>query len=147
MDIEFRKALPDDLPAMLPLIQLLNVDDEPELDLDEARQILMRFSAYPSYSIYLALQADQVVGFFELLIMDNLAHHGRPSAVIEDVVVHPEWQGKGVGAQMLQFALEVCRAAGCYKLNLSSKTTRSGAHQFYRNLGFEQYGYCFALQI
>ena len=36
-----------------------------------------------------------------------------------------------------------CRAAGCYKLTLSSNIARQGAHAFYDSLGFERHGYSF----
>jgi GNAT superfamily N-acetyltransferase len=48
--------------------------------------------------------------------MDNLAHMGMPSGLIEDVVVKPEWQGKGIGKRMMQYALERCREYSCYKV-------------------------------
>jgi len=46
---------------------------------------------------------------------------------------------------MMAHALEECRRAGCYKLALSSKVKRDGAHRFYESLGFERHGYSFAV--
>ena len=44
---------------------------------------------------------------------------------------------------MMRFALDRCRAKGCYKLALSSNAKRERAHAFYESLGFERHGYSF----
>jgi GNAT superfamily N-acetyltransferase len=75
--------------------------------------------------------------------MDNLAHLGVPSAIIEDVAVDPEWQGRGVGKTMMQYALKMAGRKGCYRVMLSSSLKRERAHTFYEALGFERHGYSF----
>jgi GNAT superfamily N-acetyltransferase len=87
------------------------------------------------------------VGTFALLIMDNLAHLGAPSAIIEDVAVDPDWQGHGVGKAMMEHALTICRERGCYKAALSSNLRRKRAHAFYDALGFERHGYSFRVSM
>ena len=79
--------------------------------------------------------------------MDNLAHLGTPSAVIEDVPVDPALQGRGIGREMMQFALELAAANGCYKATLSSNLKRGRAHSFYESLGFERHGYSFRIDV
>ena len=44
---------------------------------------------------------------------------------------------------MMEFALDLCRAKGCYKLMLSSNAKRKRAHAFYESLGFERHGLSF----
>ncbi len=77
--------------------------------------------------------------------MDNLAHNGAPSAIIEDVAVDPGWQGRGIGKQMMQYAMKLCRDKGCYKAALSSNLKREKAHAFYESLGFERHGYSYRI--
>lgn len=91
--------------------------------------------------------ADRIVGTFELLIMDNLAHRGQPSGVVEDVVVDSGLQSKGIGRLMMAFAMEICRKKGCYKMTLSSNLKRERAHQFYESLGFKKHGYSYLVEI
>ena len=55
---------------------------------------------------------------------------GTPSAIVEDVVVAQDQQGRGIGRQMMAHALQQARDAGCYKLALSSNARRKGAHAF-----------------
>ena len=74
-----------------------------------------RMASYPDYKVYTAEADGEIVGTFALAIMDNLAHMGAPSGLIEDVVVKEECRGLGIGKKMMLFALERCREAGCYK--------------------------------
>lgn len=145
--IEIRKATEADLPAILGLYQEPGLDDPEVLDLEEARRIFTRQAQYPDYAVYVAAEGGRVIGTFALLIMDNLAHLGAPSGVVEDVVVHPDRRGQGIGRQMMEFAMQKCREAGCYKLALSSNLKRSRAHQFYDSLGFQRHGYSFVVQL
>ena len=140
--VEIRPARREDLAAILALYADLETDGK-VLALPAAESILERMQRYPNYTVYIAVVEDQIVGTFELLIMDNLAHMGAPSGIVEDVVVHPAWRGRGIGKQMMLFAIEQCRQAGCYKLALSSNLKREAAHRFYEALGFQKHGYSF----
>jgi len=76
-----------------------------------------------------------------------MAHLGTPSAVIEDVGVLPEMQGKGIGKAMMVFALAKAKEKGCYKMSLSSNLRREQAHQFYESLGFKKHGFSFLMEL
>ncbi len=145
--IHIRPAVSEDIPAILGLYAQPDFDDGRVLDLDEANRLFDRFASYPDYTLYVAERAGNIVGSFALLIMDNLGHLGAPSAIVEDVVVAPEWHGNGIGEAMMQFAANRCRDKGCYKLVLSSNAKRKRAHAFYESLGFTRHGYSFCLDI
>jgi ribosomal protein S18 acetylase RimI-like enzyme len=145
--ITIRIAELADLAAVLQIYAQPAVDDGDTLPADAARALFQKFSAYPSYHLYVACLDTDVVGSFALLVMDNLAHLGRPSAVVEDVAVDPQFQRRGVGRQMIEFAMEQAKAAGCYKLTLSAATHRREAHEFYESLGFDCHGYSFHVSL
>jgi GNAT superfamily N-acetyltransferase len=146
VNLEIRAATEVDLPLILALY--VDVEDGgPVLSIEEARSIFVRIKKYPDYKIYVAMLDGSIIGTFELLIMDNLAHMGAPSGVLEDVVVHRDWRGKGVGKQMVRFAVDRCRERGCYKLALSTNLKREAAHRFYDGLGFQRHGYSFVVEL
>jgi len=138
-----RIATREDLPAVLDLYRQAGLDRNGGMTPTEANAVFMRFAAYPSYKLYVACLGERVVGTFALLIMDNLAHHGTPSGIVEDVAVNPETQGRGIGKAMMRFARDICRSKGCYKLSLTSNQVRESAHAFYEAIGFERHGYSF----
>jgi GNAT superfamily N-acetyltransferase len=145
--IAIRVAAAADLPAVLQIYAQPAVDDGETLPADTAQALLQKFAAYPSYRLYVACLGSEVIGTFALLIMDNLAHLGRPSAIVEDLAVDPRFQRRGVGRRMIEFALAQARAAGCYKLTLSAAAHRREAHEFYESLGFECHGYSFHVAL
>lgn len=141
--IEVRTATEADLPSVLELYSQSDFDDGNVLQLDQAREIWQRFSAYPSYKLWVAELDSKIVGTFTLLIMDNLGHLGTPSSIVEDVAVHPEYQSQGIGRLMITVAIEEAKRAGCYKLSLSSNLKRHSAHHFYESLGFQKHGFSY----
>ena len=144
-----RRAELPDLPAILALYAQPGMNDGQVISLDAATTIWQRMATYPDYSLYAATTVDDqsLVGTFALLVMDNLAHGGAPSAILEDVCVDERRRRRGIGRAMMVFAMERARAAGCYKLTLSSNQARAGAHAFYRALGFEQHGVSFLVRL
>lgn len=145
MTVTIREAMENDLSCLLPLYVQLGLDNGTVLRLDGALSILRRLKTYPDYRLYGAFSENHPVGVFALLIMDNLGHTGQPSAVLEDIIVDERFRGKGIGKQMIDYALRMALAKNCYKLSLSSNRQRTGAHRFYENLGFEKHGVSFAV--
>jgi GNAT superfamily N-acetyltransferase len=145
MPVFCRAASKDDIPEVLRLYAQPDLDNGNVLSLPDAERHLERLADYPDYKIYVALCGTQLVGTFALLIMENLAHMGASSAIIEDFAVDPEWQQRGIGTQMMQYAMRLCRDKGCYKAALSSNLKREKAHEFYESLGFERHGYSYRI--
>ena len=145
--IRIRAASSADLGTVLALYRALETGAEVGLDQAGAKRIFARMNQYPDYHLYVAEEEGEILGAFALLIMDNLAHSGAPSGVVEDVVVRADQRGRGIGKRMMEFALERCREAGCYKMTLSSNLQREQAHRFYDSLGFERHGYSFRVLL
>jgi GNAT superfamily N-acetyltransferase len=146
-NISIRKATEDDLLKILDLYSGIENETSNVLDLVSARKQFQKIRSYPNYSVYVAEKDGEIVGTFELLIMDNLAHSGKPSAIVEDVVVNEQNRNGGIGRIMMQFAMEQCKKYGCYKLMLSSNLSRERAHKFYDDLGFTRHGYSFIVNL
>jgi GNAT superfamily N-acetyltransferase len=145
--VHIREAVEADLPALLELYRQLGQDSGEVLPLPRAARLFARIRAYPDYHIYVAEADGQVVGTLALLIMDNLAHLGAPSGVLEDMVVHEARRGQGIGKALVRFALDLCRQKGCYKLALTSNQHRDAAHRFYESLGFAHHGYSYLVRL
>lgn len=145
MDLRIRAARAEDLPRLVELSSVLDVGPEPALDVDRARRQFAELTSRPQHRIYVAEHCLQIVGTFAMVFVGGLAHGGRDSCVIEDVVVAEEVRGAGIGTQMMRFAMDVCAEHGCYKLMLSSHVNRNKAHRFYERLGFRRHGYSFEI--
>jgi GNAT superfamily N-acetyltransferase len=147
LSISCRVAIKTDLPEILHLYSHPEMDDGKVLPLLHAEVIFERMEHYPDYKLFVAVYKEKIVGTFALLIMDNLGHRGAPSAIIEDIVVDPVYQRRGVGKTMMEYALDLAEQAGCYKAMLSSNLKRKRSHIFYESLGFRRHGYSFSISI
>ncbi|WP_293718418.1 GNAT family N-acetyltransferase [Stappia sp.] len=79
----------------------------------------------------------EIVGMFELTVLDGLSFSGRPRAQVESVHVDPSMRSRGLGARMMAFAEERARERGCVLMQLASNAQRTRAHAFYERLGYE----------
>jgi len=57
------------------------------------------------------------------------------------VAVHPEWQGRGIGRQLMEVLEDIARRRGCYKLWLQTAWAMTEAIALYKRLGYQQEGY------
>ena len=145
--MQIRTAMKTDIPAILSLYAQLEQDRENTVSLSDATEIFRRMESYPDYHIYIAEQHGEAVGTFSLAIMDNLAHLGAKSGLIEDVVVDERHRGQGIGKAMMHYAMDLCRKNSCYKACLSSNLKRESAHHFYESLGFQKHGFSFQMKL
>lgn len=146
-DLLIREAAEADLAAILRLLAQPAMDDGKVIGLERARDIFAQIRSVPDYTLYVAERETEVVGTFALLIMSNLGHLGTPSGVLEDIVVADASHGLGIGRQMVEYAIALCRTKGCYKMVLSSNLRRKDAHAFYEHLGFERHGFSYRVRL
>ena len=84
----------------------------------------------------LVAQLDgEVVGVCQLIVFRYLQARGGRCAEIESVHVHPDWRARGIGTELMEAAIARARAAGCYRVQLTSNEVRHDAHRFYERLG------------
>jgi ribosomal protein S18 acetylase RimI-like enzyme len=77
-----------------------------------------------------------VVGCLQLCIMPGLSSQGASRGLIEDVRVASRCCSRGIGEQMVQWAVAEARAKGCKLVELLTHHTRADAQRFYERLGF-----------
>ena len=138
----------DDIPTLIALYTAAGLDARGPHDEAVARGAWDRMHrAVPGVRVFIAQRAGIAVGTFTFFVLPLLAHAGAPEAIVEDVAVHPEAQGQGIGRSMMEHAMQLAREAGCYKLALSSNQRREHAHAFYERLGFARHGVSFAVEL
>jgi ribosomal protein S18 acetylase RimI-like enzyme len=77
-----------------------------------------------------------VVGCLQLCILPGLSSQGARRGLIEDVRVAAHWRSRGIGEQMVQWAVAEARSRGCKLVELMTHNTRVDAQRFYKRLGF-----------
>lgn len=126
-----------DVPQLTTLLGIL-FEQEADFTPDPARQetALRLILATPSAGrIYCARHEGRVQGMVNLLLTISTAE-GGPVAWIEDMIVHPDVRGQGVGEQLLAHAICEARLLGCTRITLLTDSTNAAAHRFYQRVGF-----------
>ncbi|AUX38715.1 acetyltransferase [Sorangium cellulosum] len=90
--------------------------------------------------------AQEIAGYaecaFEITGTDNwmneryFAKHDMRPLFVEELAVHPDYQGRGVGAFMLEQLEHLARIRGCTHLVLEVAENNIGALKFYRKRSF-----------
>jgi ribosomal protein S18 acetylase RimI-like enzyme len=92
----------------------------------------------PNFQLMVAVDAnDAVVGCLQLCIMPGLSSQGASRALIEDVRVATHCRSRGIGEQMVRWAIAEARANECKLVELLTHNTRVDAQRFYVRLGFQ----------
>lgn len=66
---------------------------------------------------------------------------------VENVVVHPQWRGRGLGAALMRHLEDRARARGSLKLTLDTYAVNRGARRFYEGLGYDPRGIHYVLDL
>jgi ribosomal protein S18 acetylase RimI-like enzyme len=93
----------------------------------------------PNIQLVVAEQGDGVVvGCLQLCILPGLSSQGASRGLIEDVRVAAQCRSRGIGEQMVQWAITEARAKHCKLVELLTHNTRVDAQRFYERLGFQR---------
>jgi ribosomal protein S18 acetylase RimI-like enzyme len=136
MEFNIRKARESDLPRIMDLYEELT-NEKTDLPEAAASDAFQEISNMPRSEFLVIEDENTVLGTLFYQVIPNLTHSARPWATIENVVVDRRYHRQGIGRKLIEYALKRCSEAGCYKIQLLSTKTRKQAHQFYRDLGFE----------
>jgi ribosomal protein S18 acetylase RimI-like enzyme len=79
----------------------------------------------------------EVVGCLQLCILPGLSSQGASRALIEDVRVASHCRSRGIGEQLVQWAVAEAQAKACKLVELLTHNTRLDAQRFYKRLGFQ----------
>jgi ribosomal protein S18 acetylase RimI-like enzyme len=77
-----------------------------------------------------------VVGCLQLCILPGLSSQGASRGLLEDVRVAKHCRSRGIGEQMVTWAVAEARARGCRLVELLTHHSRVDAQRFYERLGF-----------
>jgi ribosomal protein S18 acetylase RimI-like enzyme len=79
-----------------------------------------------------------LVGCLQLCILPGLSSQGASRGLIEDVRVASHCRSRGIGEQLVQWAVMQARDKGCVMVELLTHQTRVDAQRFYERLGFSR---------
>jgi GNAT superfamily N-acetyltransferase len=103
--------------------------------------------ADPNQMLVVAERDGRVIGTMQLSFLPGLSWKGAWRGQIEAVRIASDLRGRGLGAELIDWAVAECRARGCRMAQLTSKGDRLDAHRFYERLGWDKSHAGFKLKL
>jgi GNAT superfamily N-acetyltransferase len=137
--LSIRRATLDDLAPIVGLLMddPLGAGRENPDDLAPYARAFVALSRDPNQVLVVAERAGEVVGTLQLSLIPGLSHQGALRGQVEAVRVRVDERRTGLGTVLIEWAVEESRRRGAAMVQLTSSTSRKGAHAFYEALGFE----------
>lgn len=130
-----REVTEKDLPQLLELYLFLHETEIPAFDehlLGMWKQILED----PNHHIIVAEEGGKLVSTCVCVILPNLTRGVRPYALVENVVTHGDYRGRGYASACLAYAKELAQKENCYRLTLATGSKLESTLNFYRRAGY-----------
>ncbi len=133
-----RTATPADIPQILSFIRALaTYEREPgAVTATEADLLRDGFGPNPFYFCLIADLDGQPAGF-AFYFFNYSTWKGRPGLYLEDLFVHPEFRGLGIGKALLQRVAAIAIEKNCPRLQWEVLDWNTPAIDFYRAMGAE----------
>jgi GNAT superfamily N-acetyltransferase len=127
-----RRANAGDLDALLALFAASDVSRSAEL----AERIWAETLAREGLAVFVSDADARIVATCMLISAPNLLRGGQQHGIIENVVTHPGFQGRGHGRAVIAAALDEAWKRDCYQVLLQSARADPRVHRFYEGCGF-----------
>jgi ribosomal-protein-alanine acetyltransferase len=126
LDVIIRSATLDDLEAILDIEQRAFRKDR------FSRRQYIYLIKKASSTVYLLESGKRVAGTAIMLWRRN-SRIGR----LYNIAVHPDYQGQGMGALLMEACEEECRRRGCTAVSLEARSDNRKAIRFYDDRGYK----------
>ena len=99
--------------------------------------------------MYLYKENDTIVGAMAVTMYQGEDYHAiewakhvedNEASVIHILAVNPDYQGTGVGAEMIREAINLSVDSGMKSIRLDALASNTPAHKIYKRIGFEYRG-------
>ncbi|HEX5235299.1 MAG TPA: GNAT family N-acetyltransferase [Silvibacterium sp.] len=135
-----RPATPSDVPLILAFVRnLAEYERAPHaVTITEEEMLRDGFGPHPYYECLLA-DSDAAPAGFALFFPVYSTWEGR-SLHLEDLFVHPQFRGRGIGKSLLRHVAALAVERGCARLQWDVLDWNTPAIDFYRSIDAEMHG-------
>lgn len=141
MNLKFRQAKREDLPEIVRMLAddfLGATRERAESPLPENYvRAFKEIKADKNNQLIVAEMNDEIVGTLQITFTPSISFQGGKRATVESVRVDEKYRRRGIGKELMLWAIERARQENCFAIQLTTNDERKEAHRFYRNLGFK----------
>ena len=130
----------DSLSSIIPFLRMLN-DKIPVETLSERLEEMVK-QGYECVGVF---EGDRLVGICGLWFLTKyyVGKHVEP----DNVIIHPDYRGTGLGEQMMDWIYNYARSKGCIASELNCYVSNTGGQKFWINEGYKIIGFHFQKKL
>jgi ribosomal protein S18 acetylase RimI-like enzyme len=100
-------------------------------------QAFKAITSDPNNELVVACDGGEVIGVQQITFTPYITHQGGWRATIEGVRTKASVRGRGVGNELIKWAIKRAKERGCHIVQLTTDKQRPDALRFYERLGFK----------
>jgi len=139
--INFRIATEQDLDRIVEMLsddELGKTRERYEQSLPESYiAAFQAITSDPNNELVVAYQGNEVIDVQQITFVPYITYQGGWRATIEGVRTAPSVRGKGIGTELIKWAIHRAKERGCHLIQLTTDKQRGDALRFYERLGFK----------
>jgi GNAT superfamily N-acetyltransferase len=124
----------DELSQMLSDLFAQESDFRPDKE-KQLRGLRLIFEQPSRGRVFVLRRNGAIVGMINLLFTISTAEGGFV-ILLEDLVIHKQYQGKGYGTKLLQHAIDFAKQKNFLRITLLTDRPENVAQEFFRHHGF-----------
>lgn len=134
-----REVVKEDLNGLLTLYTHLHEKKVHVID-ESIKAVWNKILSNEDYHIIVEEENGEIVSSCTCIIVQNLTRNASAYAVVENVVTHSDYRGRGLATKCLEYANHLAIENNCYKMMLITGSNRESTHEFYKNNGYSSDG-------
>lgn len=131
---------PEYIKSVIPLLHKLNPSIE--ISVLEIRLKEMLLNNYECVGVY---DETKLIGISGLWILTK--YYVGKHIELDNVYMLPEYQGKGLGKQLVNWILDYGKSKDCIASELNCYIDNTKGHKFWESMGYEKIAYHFARKL
>lgn len=141
-DVLFRSARREDVREIVRMLADDDLGSRRESDQDPLPEAYYgafdQIDRDPNHQLVVAERDGEVIGTLHMMFLPSLSYQGGLRAQVESVRVDRKHQSRGIGSEMMKWAIDCAKQRGAHIMQLTTHKTREDAHRFYERLGFQK---------
>lgn len=125
-----REVIESDLQPLLNLYLYLHEKETPDPS-NHLPQVWQEILWDENHHLIVCEEEERIVSSCVCVVVPNLTRNVRPYALIENVVTHPAFRGRGLASACLECAIQIAREKDCYKIMLLTGAKDEATLNFY----------------
>ena len=136
--LQVREATAEDLVAVVGLQRedVIREEHEDDVPLSAYRAAFDEITADAHQQLLVGELDGEVVATAQVTWVRRLTYVGGEMGIVESVRVRSDLRGRGLGETLVRHVLDLARARGAVRVELTTNAQRDAAGRFYERLGF-----------